>query len=95
MSAVNYVATSAGKVRAVCEFCDKRSAPVRADDDGEPCMWSVGRGWASAPYPHDFVHRDGSTGSTWICPDCNRRLNAGESLRVHASRGAVRVVTNV
>jgi hypothetical protein len=37
---------------------------------------------AEAPYPHAFVHDDGSVGSTWTCPSCNARLRAGESLRL-------------
>jgi hypothetical protein len=88
---VNYVPTKTGKVRAVCQLCDKRSAPVRPDEDGEPSMWSLAPGWSSAPYPHAFVHRDGSTGALWYCPSCNRRLKAGEALQVHESRGDAHV----
>ena len=86
MSAVNFIATKDGKARAVCETCDKRSRPVRADADGEPSMWELPRGWSSAPYPHDFVHTDGSVGTKWICPACKKRLDSGESLHVHESR---------
>lgn len=95
MAVVNFVPTKTGKVRAVCEFCDRRSGPVKADDDGEPCMWRLAPGWASAPYPPDFVHDDGSKGALWTCPACNKRLDAGESLKVHESRAAARTVARV
>jgi hypothetical protein len=42
----------------------------------------MGRGWSEAPYSHDFRHDDGSVGSTFTCPSCNRRLAAGEALRL-------------
>jgi hypothetical protein len=41
----------------------------------------MARGWSQAPYPAGFVHRDGSVGSRYTCPCCNKRLRAGEALR--------------
>ncbi|WOC12529.1 hypothetical protein MP11Mi_16170 [Gordonia sp. MP11Mi] len=67
-----------GRLRAVCEFCDKRSAPSTPADDGLPSSLP---GWLVAPYPDEFIHADGSTGSTFTCPACDRdgqrRQNAG------------------
>lgn len=87
-NAVNFVATKTGKARAVCEFCNRHSAAVRPDRDGEPDMWLLPAGWSQAPYPAEHTHRDGSKGSTWACPTCNKKLKAGNSLRVHESRRA-------
>ena len=70
-----------GKVRAICRFCNEASRPARADRDGEPDMFELGAGWSCAPYPASYVHEDGTKGSLWCCPSCNRRLYAGESLR--------------
>lgn len=82
MTACNYVPTTAGRVRAVCECCGRRSRPVKPGEDGEPCMFDLGRGWSSAPYPPRFAHADGSIGSTFHCPACNARLRAGEALKL-------------
>jgi hypothetical protein len=40
----------------------------------------MARGWSEAPYPVDCEHSDGSHGSTYTCPKCNKRLHAGETL---------------
>jgi hypothetical protein len=79
---VNYAPSTKGRVVAICEHCGKRSKPCRPDTDGEPHLWGVGRGWSQAPYPPDFQHDDGSIGSTWTCPACNKRFDAGESLKI-------------
>jgi hypothetical protein len=79
---VNYVPASGGRVRAVCECCGRRSKPCQPDKDGEPRLWDIGSGWSEAPYPHDFKHDDGSVGSTFSCPACNKRLDAGEAIKV-------------
>lgn len=78
---VNYVRSTLGRVVAICECCGRRSKPCKPDTDGEPNLWEIGRKWSEAPYPHDFVHPDGSVGSTFTCPACNARLRAGESLK--------------
>src|ERR1700682_5364808 len=77
---VNCLRTSGGRVVAVCCCCGRRSKPSKPDDDGEPVLWEIGSGWSEAPYPHSFKHDDGSVGSTWTCPSCNKRLRAGEAL---------------
>lgn len=79
---VNHVRTTRGRVVALCQHCGKRSRSSRPDDDGEPSLWEVGRGWSQAPYPPAFKHDDGSVGSTWTCPTCNGKLQAGQALRV-------------
>lgn len=62
--AVNLVPTRTGKVRLVCEFCGRLSGPR---DSGMlsalPLTWSI------APFPADYVHRDGSRGSLYSCPE--------------------------
>lgn len=81
MTLVNCVSATKGRVAAICCHCGKRSKPCQPDSDGEPDTFTIGRGWSSAPYPHDFKHEDGSAGSTFTCPACNKRLHAGETLR--------------
>lgn len=69
---VNWVATSTGNVRAICQHCDRRSRPVAAEPDGRPGFWDL-RGWTETPYPINHRHADGSRGSKFCCPSCYRR----------------------
>jgi hypothetical protein len=68
--------------RAQCQCCPRQSRPVPADDQGEPNLWAMPRGWSTAPFPADFEHSDGSVGSKYTCPACNTRLRKGETLQV-------------
>lgn len=77
--------TGGGQVRVACEFCGHVSEPV-TPQGGRPRVWQL-PGWSECPYPADYVHADGSLGSTWACPDCERRLGAGEALRSLAAPG--------
>ena len=84
---VNVIMTKAGTVRPVCEFCGRMGravAPDAVSERGHIDIFALGRGWSVAPYPADFVHRDGSTGDLFECPECRRRLKRGESLRARA-----------
>jgi len=76
---VNHISDLNGKVAAICEFCGKQSKFIQSDRKGEPLVWEIS-GWAQAPYPKNFLHSDGSTGSRYSCPACEKRLRAGESL---------------
>lgn len=76
----NFAPSTRGRVVALCQCCGRRSKPCDPDKDGEPDTFYIGRGWSSAPYPHEFRHEDGSVGSTFTCPTCNKRLRAGETL---------------
>lgn len=88
---VNWTPTNDGpKARAVCEFCDRRSRPIVVSGDGRPSLWDMPQGWSTAPYPVSFVHDDGSSGSTFTCPECNSLLDAGVSLPVADRRQAAR-----
>ena len=79
--AINVVHTAAGLQSAVCQFCGRTSRPVRATRPGDRLsLFDVPAGWSCAPYPEDFVHEDGSTGTQWCCRKCGRRLASGESL---------------
>ena len=80
---VNTVRTAKG-VCAVCEFCGRRSRP-----HPRLGIFSLAVGWSCAPYPEDFVHSDGSTGTMYACPTCSRRLSAGASMtsRAYALNG--------
>lgn len=69
----NHLHTPAGRVMAVCVCCGRRSKSVKPDKDGEPQLFGLASGWSQAPYPAHFEHRDGSRGSTYTCPACNRR----------------------
>ncbi len=73
-----------GRVRAVCQCCGAMSRSHEPAKDGEADMWKLGRGWSEAPYPADFVHTDGSVGSTFTCPRCNQKLHAGHSLKLRS-----------
>ena len=77
---VNVVVTKAGQLRAVCEFCGRRSRPTKPDPCGRVDLWGLARGWSSCPFPDEYVHADGSAGTTYTCPDCDRRLDRGEAL---------------
>lgn len=79
-TAVNVVTTDGGKLRPVCEFCGCLGEAVDPGADGRISMFDVAPGWSVAPFPADFVHADGSTGSQWCCPEDNQRLRRGESL---------------
>jgi len=79
---INHTQVRNGCSRAVCQCCNKQSRPVRVDDDGEPDLWRMARGWSVAPFPANCVHRDGSVGSKFTCPACNVRLNRGETLQL-------------
>lgn len=78
----NHTEPRQGKSSAICECCAKQSRPVPVDADGEPDLWKMARGWSTAPFPADFVHRNGSVGSTFTCPACNTRLRNGEALQL-------------
>lgn len=82
--AINVIRTKAGTVAAVCECCGRISRAVAQDDEGRPAEWRLGAGWSAVPFPIDFEHRDGSRGSRYICPHCNRLLRDGKSLWVRA-----------
>lgn len=73
----NIAVTSAGKQRAVCQFCGKQS---RAHERVN--IFVLGAGWSVAPYPADFVHTDGSLGSMFTCPTCNTRRTFPRSLKL-------------
>lgn len=93
-SHVNHIRTAAGKVMAVCQICARRSKATPPDKDGEPQLFGLAKGWSTAPYPAHFEHRDGSRGSTYTCPACNKRLHKGETLRLrNGAGGAIRNVS--
>jgi hypothetical protein len=85
---VNHIRTATGLVKAVCICCDKQSKATPPDKDGEPQLFGLAKGWSQAPFPAHFEHRDGSRGSTYTCPSCNRRLHKGERLRMRGGAGA-------
>jgi hypothetical protein len=89
---VNYVQARGGRVRAVCECCGRKSKPCTPDRHGEPDVFQLGGGWSEAPYPHDFKHDDGSMGTTFTCPACNKRLSTGEALRTRTGGWVKEVV---
>ena len=76
----NHTTARNGKVAAVCCCCNRKSRPMIADGFGEPGLWNMTRGWSQAPYPSDYVHPDGSIGSMYTCPACNKLLRRGIAL---------------
>ena len=88
---VNSIPTRVGdKAHAVCEFCDRRSRPIRLALDGQPSLSDFPRGWSVAPFPAHFRHGDGSTGGRFTCPPCSRLLSSGARLPVSEARQAAR-----
>lgn len=85
----NQVATSTGSVRAVCEWCDGQSRPVRTVT-GRIGLGDLATGWTVAPYPPSTVHADGSTGDLYTCPRCSNRRREGGHLTPHPDRAAAR-----
>lgn len=85
IQAENMVKTSAGLVRAVCRFCGKKSAAGKPGSDGQPDLFRMGAGWWEAPFSADYVHKsDGSVGSLYTCPACDKRSRSGEPLQMRA-----------
>lgn len=75
---LNAVASRGGKYAAICHCCGRKSRPVAPLRDAEPDLFLLARGWSTAPFPSDFVHKDGSRGSQFTCPSCNKQLHRGE-----------------
>ena len=71
---VNQIQLPSGRIRFVCVFCARTSSPRTA-------RWDLPLRWSMVPFPEASPHRDGSTGTLYRCPPCNRRLAAGERLR--------------
>lgn len=69
---VNTERMADGRVRAVCEWCGRKSRPSKPSPRGEVDLFEIAAGWSVAPYSPGFVHADGSTGDLWTCPACNR-----------------------
>ena len=67
-----------------CDLCGHQSRPLPIDSAGRCDFWDLPRGWSVAPYPPDHIHRDGSRGDLYVCPRCNSRLRAGETVPVLA-----------
>jgi hypothetical protein len=91
----NYTTAGAFRVRAICQCCGHQSRPVLPEKDGEPDLWKMGRGWSTAPFPAGYRHADGSVGSNFTCPACNKRLRSGETLQVRAYMGGTACVRRV
>lgn len=89
---MNHTTTAAGKVAALCQFCAKQARATKPNDNGEPDLWTMARGWSEAPFPAGHPHADGSTGSRYTCPACNALLRAGRTLRTRGGQ-ASRLVT--
>jgi len=82
MSAIaNTITLADGRLRAVCEYCGRKSRPTTPDSRGRVDLFEIALGWSVAPYSSDFIHRDGSMGDLWRCPSCNRALSRGDGLR--------------
>ena len=88
---VNHETSKKGTARAVCEFCGKRSQWVRPEADGEPALLWLGRGWSMAPFPADYAHKDGSHGSQFCCPACNKQLKNGARLKTRNDTTVIRL----
>ncbi|MFF2485257.1 hypothetical protein ACFVSU_02590 [Microbacterium sp. NPDC058062] len=66
--AVNFITTSTGRVRLVCQVCGKLSRSLAS-----ACLADLPDGWSMAPYADGYAHPDGSTGDLFRCPTCDKR----------------------
>lgn len=62
--------TPDGARSPVCDACGAVGPAKIAHGRFDP--WDLATGWACTPYPKDHVHRDGSTGTLFLCGTCNR-----------------------
>lgn len=88
----NHVTTADGRKAALCQCCGTKARPTKPTGNGEPDLWAMARGWSEAPYPADHQHSDGSIGSRYTCPTCNKLLRAGRTLPLRSGRGMLRAV---
>jgi hypothetical protein len=82
----NHTTTSAGKKAAICQCCGAHARATEPTEDGEPDLWKMARGWSTAPFPADHQHDDGSTGSRYTCPACNKLLRAGHTVQTRGGQ---------
>lgn len=82
----NYVTIADGRKAAQCQCCGTQSRPTSPTYNGEPDLWKMARGWSEAPFPADHQHDDGSVGSRYTCPACNKLLRAGHALRTRGGQ---------
>jgi transcription elongation factor Elf1 len=64
------------KVRATCGICGHHSRWCDPTPSGRVDLFEIGYGWWVAPYPHDFVHENGTTGDRFTCPSCAKQIEA-------------------
>jgi predicted RNA-binding Zn-ribbon protein involved in translation (DUF1610 family) len=83
-TAVNFLATRTGRVKAVCQCCGHQSPAKAPNDQGEPDLFRLPANWSEAPYFTTTQHSDGSHGSRYTCPACNAKLSRGQTLRMRA-----------
>jgi uncharacterized C2H2 Zn-finger protein len=83
---VNHITTRDGKKAALCQCCGKQARATQPDASGEPDLWAMPRGWSEAPYPADLEHDDGSIGSKYTCPACNKLLRDGAALQTRGGQ---------
>jgi len=76
----NQVTTKAGKIRVVCQWCDRQSKPLD-ELDGQPDMWGL-NGWSTTPFPAGHSHNDGSTGTRYTCPACQHQRRRNQALGI-------------
>lgn len=68
----NWEPAGDGRIRVVCQWCDRRSRPLQLTPDGKPHLWDLTDGWSETGFPPDYEHRDGSLGPQYTCPACTR-----------------------
>lgn len=75
---VNTIETASGRLRPVCEHCGKIGRSIAPNSRGVISCFDLALGWSIAPYPADYLQRDGSLGSTFTCSTCNRTIRDGQ-----------------
>lgn len=88
MTLRNHLTLSNGKKAALCQCCGRQARATEQTREGEPNLWQMARGWSEAPFPADYLHLDGSIGSRYTCPSCNKLLKAGHTLKTRSGQVA-------
>jgi len=86
---LNMVVHASGRISPVCQYCGRQGRAVVVDPDrGQPGLTTIAHDWWVAPFRKDYVHPDGSRGSTFTCPACSAEMSSGKSLRRMPERGS-------
>lgn len=64
---MNTITTPSGAISPVCKGCGRHSSPRPSPLN----LWDMDECWTAIPFPSDYQHADGTTGTIYRCPDCS------------------------